>query len=61
LESVADQDVLTKARALAARLASYPGRGAALTKRALRDARGEDIDQFSRVAEARAAQGGNRD
>lgn len=61
LESVADQDVLTKARALAAQLASYPGRGAALTKRALRDARGENIDQFSRVAEARAAQGGNRD
>lgn len=54
LDVVEDADVVGHARALAAQIAAYPKRGAARTKRALRDARGEAHRPFSViVADAR--------
>lgn len=55
LDVVPDDDVVDHARGLAATLAGFPQRGAAKTKRALRDARGETDRPFPAVVEAALA------
>lgn len=55
LDVVADDAVLDHARGLATTLAGFPNRGAARTKRALRDARGEPDRPFASVVEAALA------
>lgn len=55
LDVVPDDDVLDSARHLAATLAGFPDRGAARTKRALRDARGEPDRPFAAVVDAALA------